>query len=126
MSIMKQMAVSLRKLYRDKATITVEKHNYVNKTGLDNDTQTVTICTNEPCKISRTSSKIMQPPAEGDNLVVIYDVMLFIRTGIDIPAGAIVEITDANGGVTRYRRASGNFSSYESHQEIGLVYDERK
>ena len=50
---------------------------------------------------------------------------LLIRNGIDIPAGAVIYITDQNGNTTKYKRSSKGYSGYYSHQEIAMVRDEK-
>ena len=54
-----------------------------------------------------------------------YDATLLIRTGIDVPAGATIIVTDVNGKVTKYKRSSKGYSGYVSHQEIAIVRDEK-
>ena len=53
------------------------------------------------------------------------DAKLLIRNGIDIPAGAVIYITDQNGNTVKYKRSSKGYSGYYSHQELAMVRDEK-
>ena len=124
-AVYSSMNKGLKLLWDAKATITVEVLPDVKPTGTDNlNKQTEIVVTDTPCKVS--SSDHDTPPADGDNLQRQYDALLFLDNGIDVPTGATIYVTDANGVTTKYKRATGTYPSYRSHQEIGVSYDERK
>lgn len=90
--------------------------------GAFTDTVDTQIVTDEPAKVVLKGLKASEQSFFGtDN----YDAKLLIRTGIDIPAGANIIVTDANGKVTKYKRASKGYTGYISHQEVAMVRDEK-
>ncbi|WP_416353923.1 hypothetical protein ACNAN0_03870 [Agrilactobacillus fermenti] len=92
------------------------------KNGPFTDTEDVTVVENEPGKISRKALKPSQQSYFGtDN----YDVVLYIRTGIKIPPGADIYVTDVNGQITKYKQAGRGYTGYVSHQEVALIRDEK-
>ncbi|WP_188017194.1 hypothetical protein [Lentilactobacillus buchneri] len=115
----KQMGKALTTLWFDKAKITgwqPAKHGSITST------EEVVIVEDEPCKISRKSLK---PSDQKDFGTDEYDVVMYIRTGINIPAGSNVYITDANGKVNKYKQSGKAYTGYISHQEVALIRDEK-
>lgn len=110
-------AVSL--LWTDKAKIIGTKK--VTKNHITNSVE-ITIVENEPCKV------ILKGQSAGTQTIFGTDeanAKLLIRNGIDIPAGAVIYITDQNGNTVKYKRSSKGYSGYYSHQEIAMVRDEK-
>lgn len=110
-------AVSL--LWTDKAKITGTKK--VTKNHITNSVET-TIAENEPCKV------VLKGQSAGTQTIFgtdEADAKLLIRNGIDIPAGAVIYITDQNGNIVKYKRSSKGYSGYYSHQELAMVRDEK-
>lgn len=110
-------AVSL--LWTDKAKIIGTKK--VTKNHITNSVE-ITIVENEPCKV------ILKGQSAGTQTIFGTDeanAKLLIRNGIDIPAGAVIYITDQNGNTVKYKRSSKGYSGYYSHQELAMVRDEK-
>ena len=110
-------AVSL--LWMDKAKITGTKK--VTKNHITNSIET-TIVEDEPCKVVLKGQSASTQTIFGTDEA---DAKLLIRNGIDIPAGAVIYITDQNFKTTKYKRSSKGYSGYYSHQEIAMVRDEK-
>ena len=108
--------------YRDKATIYVKKDT-VTATGFDDRSDWQAVLTDIPAKISRSGLKAAD---EGQFAGVQYDATLYLDTATQVPAGAMIDVTDVNGQVTRYWRAGLGYRSYKTHQEVALTFDERK
>ena len=110
---------AIRELWSDTATVTTSEtykdaHNITQS-------RPVILFENEPCKVLLNKQ---DDSGSGVHGVDTYDVKILIRTGLDIPAGATVEVTDQNGIKTVYRRASKGYSGYRSHQVFKLKRDE--
>ena len=106
-------------LWTDKAKIIGSKK--VTKNHITNSVET-TIVENESCKV------ILKGQSAGTQTIFgtdEADAKLLIRNGIDIPAGAVIYITDQNGNTVKYKRSSKGYSGYYSHQEIAMVRDEK-
>lgn len=115
----KAMGNVLPALWHDKVTI------YGTESvadGVFTDETPKTIVENEPAKVVLKGLQASNQTFFGTDE---YDAKLLIRTGIDIPAGANITVTDANGKVTKYKRASKGYSGYVSHQEVAMVRDEK-
>jgi len=114
-----RMGKSLTKLWFDKVTITGVRDE---SDGVFTDGKPVTIVEDEPVKVVLKGLKASEQSFFGtDN----YDAKLLIRNGILIPAGAEMVVTDVNGQVTQYKRASKGYAGYISHQEVAMVRDEK-
>ena len=107
-------------LWTDKVNIQATK-KVVNEHHITN-SEPVTIVTDEPAKVILKGLKASEQSFFGTDE---YDAKLLIRTGIDVPAGATITVTDVNGNVTKYKRSSKGYSGYVSHQEIAMVRDEK-
>ena len=119
MSLFEGLKQAVPRLWTDKATITGTKA--VVKNHITNNVA-VTIAENEPCKV------VLKGQSAGTQTIFDTDeadAKLLIRNGIDIPAGAVIYITDQNGNTTKYKRSSKGYSGYYSHQEIAMVRDEK-
>lgn len=108
------------KLWTDKVTIKGSK-KVVNEHHLTT-SEPVTVVSDEPAKVILKGLKASEQSFFGTDE---YDATLLIRTGIDIPAGATIEVTDFNGKVTKYKRSSKGYSGYVSHQEVAMTRDEK-
>lgn len=119
---LKRAKKDIESLYRDTATI----YTYSNtkSTGFDDDEKQMNVIVDKvPAKLSKSGLK----PASKETFAgVAYDAMLYLDTSVEIPAGAIIDVTNVNGPTTRYRRASGGYMGYATHQEVAVVYEERK
>lgn len=108
------------KLWTDKVTIKGSK-KVVNEHHLTT-SEPVTVVSDEPAKVILKGLKASEQSFFGTDE---YDATLLIKNGIDIPAGAVIEVTDVNGKVTRYKRSSKGYSGYVSHQEVAMTRDEK-
>ena len=106
-------------LWTDKAKITGTKK--VIKNHITNSVE-ITIVENEPCKVVLKGQSASTQTIFGTDEA---DAKLLIRNGIDIPAGAVIYITDQNGNTVKYKRSSKGYSGYYSHQELAMVRDEK-
>ena len=118
-SAFKKMGKSLTKLWFDKVTIIGVRDS---DDGVFTDGERVTIVEDEPAKVVLKGLKASEQTFFGTDT---YDAKLLIRTGIEIPAGAEMVVTDVNGQVTTYTRASKGYAGYVSHQEVAMVRDEK-
>ena len=107
-------------LWTDKVTIQATK-KVVNEHHITN-SEPVTVVSDEPAKVILKGLKASEQSFFGTDE---YDATLLLRTGIDVPAGAIIIVTDVNGKVTKYKRSSKGYSGYVSHQEIAMTRDEK-
>ena len=107
-------------LWTDKVTIQATK-KVVNEHHITT-SEPVTVVSDEPAKVILKGLKASEQSFYGTDE---YDATLLIRTGIDVPAGATIIVTDVNGKITKYRRSSKGYSGYVSHQEIAMVRDEK-
>lgn len=107
-------------LWTDKVTIQVTK-KVVNEHHITT-SEPVTVVLDEPAKVILKGLKASEQSFFGTDE---YDATLLIRTGIDVPAGATIIVTDVNGKVTKYKRSSKGYSGYVSHQEIAMTRDEK-
>ena len=107
-------------LWIDKVTIQATK-KVVNEHHITT-SEPVTVVIDEPAKVVLKGLKAGEQSFFGTDE---YDAKLLIRTGIDVPAGATITVTDVNGKVTKYKRSSKGYSGYVSHQEIAMVRDEK-
>lgn len=106
-------------LWTDKAKITGTKK--VTKNHITNSVE-VTIVEDEPCKVILKGQSASTQTIFGTDEA---NAKLLIRNGIDIPAGAVIYITDQNGNTVKYKRSSKGYSGYYSHQELAMVRDEK-
>lgn len=113
------MTPVLQLMYRDRVTITGGKP--VERNGAT-EVQDVVIVSNHPAKLSLGGQRASEDGQHGTDA---YDAKLFIDNGIDVPAGATIDVTDVNGRTTRYKRSSAGYTAYASHQEITMVRDEK-
>ena len=119
MSLFEGLKQSVPRLWTDKATITGTKEVVIHHVT---DNIPVTIVENEPCKVILKSQSAGTQTIFGTDQ---YDAKLLIRNGINIPAGAVILVTDQNGNATKYKRASKGYTGYYSHQEIAMIRDEK-
>ena len=108
------------KLWTDKVTIKITK-KVVNEHHIIT-SEPVTIVSDEPAKVILKGLKSGEQSFFGTDE---HDATLLIRTGLEIPAGATIEVTDINGKVTKYKRSSKGYSGYVSHQEVAMTRDEK-
>ena len=107
-------------LWTDKVTIQSTK-KVVNEHHITT-SEPVTVVSDEPAKVILKGLKASEQSFYGTDE---YDATLLLRTGINVPAGATIIVTDINGKVTKYKRSSKGYSGYVSHQEIAMVRDEK-
>lgn len=107
-------------LWTDKVTIQSTK-KVVNEHHITT-SEPVAVIKDEPAKVILKGLKASEQSFFGTDE---YDATLLIRTGIDVPAGAIIIVTDVNGKVTKYKRSSKGYSGYVSHQKIAMTRDEK-
>ncbi|MBA1392729.1 hypothetical protein EQ500_02390 [Lactobacillus sp. XV13L] len=120
MDVFNKLTVAAPQLWNDKVTIYGTKkvtnaHHIVNN-------EPVELIRDEPAKVILKGLKASEQSFFGTDE---YDAKLLIRTGIDIPAGAKIVVTDVNGKTVTYKRASKGYSGYVSHQEVAMVRDEK-
>ncbi|QHJ84722.1 MAG: hypothetical protein [Caudoviricetes sp.] len=107
-------------LWTDKVTIQATK-KVVNEHHITT-SEPVTVVSDEPAKVILKGLKASEQSFFGTDE---YDATLLLRTGIDVPAGATIIVTDVNGKTTKYKRSSKGYSGYVSHQEIAMTRDEK-
>ena len=107
-------------LWTDKVTIQTTK-KVVNEHHITT-SEPVAVVKDEPAKVILKGLKASEQSFFGTDE---YDATLLIRTGIDVPAGATIIVTDVNGKTTKYKRSSKGYSGYISHQEIAMTRDEK-
>ena len=107
-------------LWTDKVTIQATK-KVVNEHHITT-SEPVTVVSDEPAKVILKGLRASEQSFFGSDE---YDATLLLRTGIDVPAGATIIVTDVNGKVTKYKRSSKGYSGYVSHQEIAMTRDEK-
>lgn len=113
------MAAALPRLWHDRVKIVGVKDI---KHGAFTDTEPVTIVDGEPAKVSLKSLKASDQKQFGTDT---YDVVMYIRTGLKIPAGCDVYVTDVNGQVIKYKQTGRAYTGYVTHQEVAMVRDEK-
>ncbi len=107
-------------LWNDKVTIQTTK-KVINEHHITT-SEPVTVVLDEPAKVILKGLKAGEQSFFGTDE---YDAMLLLRTGIDVPAGSTIIVTDVNGKVTKYKRSSKGYSGYVSHQEIAMTREEK-
>ena len=107
-------------LWNDKVTIQTTK-KVINEHHITT-SEPVTVVLDEPAKVILKGLKASEQSFFGSDE---HDATLLIRTGIDVPAGSTIIVTDVNGKVTKYKRSSKGYSGYVSHQEIAMTRDEK-
>lgn len=107
-------------LWTDKVTIQTTK-KVVNEHHITT-SEPVTVVSDEPAKVILKGLKASEQSFFGTDE---YDATLLLSTGIEVPAGATIIVTDVNGKVTKYKRSSKGYSGYVSHQEIAMTRDEK-
>lgn len=118
-SVFKKMNGVIERVWNDRVTITGVKNG---KQGPFSEDVPVVICENRPGKVILGSLKTSNQTEFGTDQ---YDAKLLIDNNVSIPAGADISVTDVNGHVTKYKRASKGYRGYVSHQEIAMVRDEK-
>nr|WP_237756474.1 hypothetical protein [Lactiplantibacillus herbarum] len=113
------MTKVLPRLWHDRVTI-VGVREVVD--GPFTTTADVNVCVDRPGKVVLGSLKASEQTLFGTDT---YDAKLIIDSAIKIAAGDLITVTDVNGNVTRYRRASKGYTGYVSHQEVAMVRDEK-
>ncbi|WP_279132101.1 hypothetical protein [Lactobacillus intestinalis] len=119
MNYFKALKKTIPILWTDKVKITGTKP--VVKNHITNNVST-TIVENEPAKVILKGQSAGNQSFYGTDQ---YDAKLLIRNGINIPAGAIIYVTDQNGQTTKYKRASKGYTGYYSYQELAMTRDEK-
>ena len=107
-------------LWNDKVTIQTTK-KVINEHHITT-SEPVTVVSDEPAKVILKGLKASEQSFYGTDE---YDATLLIRTGIDVPSGATITVTDVNGQTTKYKRSSKGYSGYVSHQEIAMTRNEK-
>ena len=83
-------------------------------------TRRVTICENQPCKLS--FEKLDAADQTDSVATIAQGVKLFIAPELEIPAGCVITVTQA-GRTCTYSK-SGQAAVYPTHQEIILALDD--
>ncbi|WP_461244462.1 hypothetical protein [Secundilactobacillus muriivasis] len=113
------MAAALPRLWHDRVKIVGVKEV---KTGAFTDTVDVVIADDEPAKVSLKSLKASDQKQFGTDQ---YDVVMYIRTGLKMPAGCDVYVTDINGQTIKYKQTGRAYTGYVTHQEVAMIRDEK-
>ena len=114
-----RMSKSLTKLWFDKVTITGVQDS---SDGVFTDGRPVTIVEDEPAKVVLKGLKASEQTFFGTDQ---YDVVMYVRTGLNIPAGCDVWVTDVNGQVIKYKQTGRAYTGYVTHQEVAMIRDEK-
>lgn len=115
----KRMAKVLPKLWHDRVTITGVREV---KDGPFTTNEDVVICENRPAKVVLSGLKASEQSFYGTDT---YDAKLIIDNGVKVAAGDSITVTDVNGNVTQYKRASKGYTGYGTHQEVAMIRDEK-
>jgi len=118
-SVFNKMNGVIERVWTDRVTITGVKNG---KRGPFSEDEPVTIVKNHPAKVILGSQKPSDQSFFGTDQ---FDAKLLIDNDVSIPAGANIIVTDVNGHVTEYKRASKGYRGYVSHQELAMVRDEK-
>jgi len=118
-SVFNKMNGVIERVWTDRVTITGVKNG---KRGPFSEDEPVTIVKNHPAKVILGSQKPSDQSFFGTDQ---FDAKLLIDNDVSIPAGANIIVTDVNGQVTKYKRASKGYRGYVSHQELAMVRDEK-
>jgi len=118
-SVFNKMNGVIERVWTDRVTITGIKNG---KRGPFSEDEPVTIVKNHPAKVILGSQKPSDQSFFGTDQ---FDAKLLIDNDVSIPAGANIIVTDVNGHVTEYKRASKGYRGYVSHQELAMVRDEK-
>lgn len=118
-SVFKKMNGVIERVWSDRVTITGVQDG---RRGPFSEDKLVTIVENHPAKVILGSQKPSEQSFFGTDQ---YDAKLLIDNDVSIPAGARITVTDVNGHVTEYKRASKGYRGYVSHQELAMVRDEK-
>jgi hypothetical protein len=118
-SVFKKMNGVIERVWNDRVTITGVKNG---KRGPFSEDEQVIIVENHPAKVILGSQKPSDQSFFGTDQ---FDAKLLIDNDVSIPAGARITVTDVNGHVTEYKRASKGYLGYVSHQELAMVRDEK-
>lgn len=111
----------LARFWQSKATIYVKSQykDFFTKTTQMVETE---LCIDEPCRVSYSSKSSAEP---SDTVTTVQqEIILFISSKIDIPAGAKVVVTQL-GKTTEYY-ASGFPRVYSTHQQVTLKLKDDK
>ena len=119
MAMFEPLKKAIPKLWKDRVTIT---GTIPVKHGSITNNEDVVIAENEPAKVVLKGQSAGQQSFYGTDT---YDAKLLLRNEIKVPAGALIEVTDQNGNVTKYKRASKGYTGFYSHQELAMVRDEK-
>lgn len=114
---------AIESMYRDTATVYTQS-NVKNSSGFDDDEKELEIVTKDiPVKVSKSGLKSGGKDTYAE---MNYDAVIYLDTKLELPSGAIIDVTDVNGRIRRYKRASGGYMSYITHQEVAVVFEDRK
>ena len=106
---------AVRSLWGGRATVTVRSGETDPTTGRSEPVENITL-SDVPCRIAFDTVKSTTPREEA--AAVAQTVTLFIDSGLDIPPGSRIRVTQ-NGVTADYER-SGKPAVYSCHQEIPL------
>ena len=109
---------AIEMLYDGVCTITGTRK--VTKANGATGSETVTICTDKPCRLSFGTSKTQTGDVATET---VQDAKLFLAPEIVVPAGSHVVVTQ--NGVTREYKLSSIPTVYSTHQEISFSAKDR-
>nr|DAQ76781.1 MAG TPA: head closure knob [Caudoviricetes sp.] len=111
---------ALRRLWTGRCGVFVRKTK-VNPDNGRNEPYEETLFSNEPCRLSFSSAPGL--PETHDAAGIQQAVKLFLASGLSVPAGSKITVTQA--GETKSYARSGEPAFYSTHQEITLAPFER-
>jgi hypothetical protein len=114
-----KMSQALATLYNVK--VTVISHTPKKDGVFTDDDVEEKLLTDYPAKISKSG---LSTKDQKEFLPDKYDAILIIDTDVQIPAGCDVIATDIHDHETRYKQSTRGYV-YQSHQEVGLLFDEK-
>lgn len=106
---------ALRRLWAGRCSVTIRKTRVNEANGRDEPYEE-TLFSDEPCRLSFSSLAAVSDSDEAAE--VQQTVKLFLASGLGVPAGSKITVTQA--GVTRAYTRSGETAFYSTHQEIML------
>ena len=107
---------ALRRLWKGRCSVYIRKTK-INEANGCNESYEELLFSNEPCRLSFSS--LAATPETDEAARIQQTAKLFIASGLDIPAGSKIVVTQA--GKTQTCSRSGEPAFYSAHQEIVLA-----
>lgn len=117
-----QASKAAKRLYHDRATIYVNQNVNPVKGFSDGNKGKKVIAENVPVKVSK---KQLSPINGTSYSIDTQSAVILMDNSIQVPAGAIFEVTDMHGIKRVYRQSSEGYTAYPTHQEVAVEYSKQ-